>query len=336
MLDKPAESAIIQTMAPIKPELYDYYFDRAVIADIRKKLGLSQAKLADLLDVPVNTLSRWEANATTPDADTLAAIYAIAKQHNLSPNFFKRRASMTQASKQRTKLVLAWDFQNLALKVDEIGEEWEYMNRYLDLLFPATRANRVLRAYCSVPNGGVLPVFYGPSTPSVKGTFEALRFEVFEGYYDADSQLVKDSLRECSADPLKTIFILASKDGDYAEFLKELRRIGVDVYIWSEGDEISQTLESSIEDGNLILWDRPYLVVECVGAIRELKSKPVTRGTIGQYLRERLEEHEIYPQDVGFSRRNPYGSLLTWLESHGVLEVRTVKEPDLISIKMKR
>jgi transcriptional regulator with XRE-family HTH domain len=322
-------------MAPIKPELYDYYFDRAVISDIRKKLGLSQAKLADLLDVPVNTLSRWEANATTPDADTLAAIYAIAKQHDLSPNFFKRRADVTQPSKQRTKIVLAWDFQNLVLKVDEIEDEWEYMNRYLDLLFPATRGKRVLSAYCSVANGG-LPILFGTPEPTVKGTFESLGFKVFEGFYDADSQLVRDSLRECNVDPLKTIFILASKDGDYAKFLKELKRIGVDVYIWSEGDEISEKLESSIEDGNMIPWDRPYLVVECLDVIKGLKGKSVNRGTVGQYFRERLEEHEIYPADVGFSRRNPYGSLLTWLESHGIVEVRTVKEPDLISIKMKR
>lgn len=242
---------------------------------------------------------------------------------------------MTQPSKQRTKIVLAWDFQNLALKVDEIGDEWEYMSRYLDLLFPATRSNRILRAYCSAAVGG-FPILFGTQEPTVKGTLEAFGFKVFEGFYDADSQLVRDSLQECSADPLKTVFILVSKDGDYAEFLKELKRIGVDVYIWSEGDEISEKLESSIEDGNMIPWDRPYLVVECLDVIKGLKGKPVNRGTVGQYFRERLEEHGIYPADVGFSQRNPYGSLLTWLESHGIVEVRTVKEPDLISIKMKR
>ncbi|MBF8264753.1 MAG: HTH cro/C1-type protein [Dehalococcoidia bacterium] len=324
-------------MVPIKPELYDYLFDRAVIANIRKELGLSQAKLADLLDIPVNTLSRWEIGATTPDADTLAAIYAIAKQHNLSPNFFKRRISMKQATKHRTKLVLAWDFQNLALSVDKIEEEWGYMKKYLDLIFPATRASRLLRVYSSQPEWAIFSTFFqqGVSKPTVKGTFEALKFEVFEGYYDADSQLVRDSMRECITNPRKTIFILVSKDGDYAETLKEMKRIGVDVYIWSEKDEISERLASSIENGNLILWNKPYLVAECVEVIKALKGGPVKRGSFGQQCHEKLQENEIYPQDVGFSRRNPYGSLLTWLESHGIVEIRIVKEPDLISFKMR-
>ncbi|RAL70044.1 hypothetical protein C1G86_1571 [Dehalococcoides mccartyi] len=324
-------------MTPIRPELYDYYFDRAVIADIRKKLGLSQAKLADLLDIPVNTLSRWEANATTPDADTLAAIYAIAKQHGLSPNFFKRRESMEKVSKQRTKLVLAWDFQNLGVKVEEIEDEWGYMKDYLDLLFPATRANRVLRVYGSPPTGFTYLSFQpGVSKPTMKGAFEKLGFQVFEGYFDADSQLTRDNVQECMTNPEKTIFVLVSKDGDYTEFLKELKHIGVEAYIWSELDEISDRLEASVEDSNLIPWDRPYVVTECIEVIKELKGGTVKKGTFGQQCRERLDEDEIYPQDVGFSRRNPYGNLLTWLESQGIIEVRTVKEPDLISIKMKR
>jgi DNA-binding transcriptional regulator YiaG len=36
-------------MTPIKPEFYDYSFNKAVIAEIRKELGLSQAKFAELL-----------------------------------------------------------------------------------------------------------------------------------------------------------------------------------------------------------------------------------------------------------------------------------------------
>jgi transcriptional regulator with XRE-family HTH domain len=324
-------------MAPIRPELYDYYFDRTVIADIRKKLGLSQAKLADLLDVPVNTLSRWEANATTPDADTLAAIYAIAKQKGQSPSFFKRRESMVKASKQRSKLVLAWDFQNLCLKVEDIEDEWGYMKEYIDLLFPATVANQVLKAYCPQPTGLTYFSFQnGVPKTTVKATFEKLNFQSFEGYFDADSQLTRDSLQECMQSPEKTIFILVSKDGDYINLLKELKRIGVDVYIWSETDEISDRLKASVEDSNLIPWDKPYVVDQCIDVIKELKGKPVKKGTFGQTCRERLDENEIYPQDVGFSRRNPYGNFLTWLESQGIAEVKTVKEPDLISIKMKR
>ncbi len=327
---------MIWCMAPIRPDLYDYSFDRAVLSQIRKKLALSQAKLASLLDIPVNTLSRWEVGTTTPDADALAAIYSIAKQHGVSPNFFKRRAGMEQSMSQRSKLVLPWDYQNLALEVEQIEDEWAYMKDYLDILFPRTRKNRVLRVYGRQPPFTLTyPVLQGQSIPTVRSTFEGLGFEVLESYFDADSQLARDSLQECRADPNRTVFILVSKDRDYSELLKELRRIGVEVYIWSREDETSQKLKTSVENGNLIPWDKPYVIVECVEVIKELKGQNIKRGAFGQRCRERLEKNDIYPQDVGFSQRNPYGSLLTWLERQGIVEVRTVKEPDLISVRMR-
>lgn len=317
-------------MTPIRPDFYDYSFNRAVIAEIRKKLSLSQSKFAELLDIPVNTLSRWEIGTTTPDADTLAAIYSIAKQYGISPNFFKRRLELEQVSKHRTKLLLAWDFQNKALKVEEIEDEWGYMKGYLDLLFPATRASRTLRTYAQTQ------LYQTFNQPTVKETYESLKFEVFEGSFDADSQLIKDSLRECSPNPQKTIFILVAEDGHYSEFLKELRGNGVDVYIWAEQDLISEKLKSAIEENHLIFWDRPYLIMECIEVIKTLKGEPITRSNFGQLCREKLQKYEVYPQDEGFSKRNPYGSLLTWLEKQGLVTVRIIKEPDIISISLKR
>ncbi len=325
---------MLQSMVPIRSELYDYSFDRTAITEIRAKLALSQANLADLLDVPVNTVSRWETGATTPDADTLAAIYSIARQRDLSPEFFMRRSAMDQRVKQRSRLVLAWDFQNLALSVDDIEDEWEYMKDYMALIFPATRARRVLRTYGPQPAFTYLTALGSP-TPTIKGTFEALGFQVFEGYFNADSQLVIDSLQDCSVEPHNTIFILVTKDGDYAELLRNLTRMGVDAYVWSKTDEIGERLRDCVEGEHFIPWDKPYVVAECMEVVRELKGKPISKGDFGQQCRERLEEDEVYPSDVGFSRRNPYGSLLTRLESQGVLEVKRVREPDLISIKLR-
>ncbi len=240
---------------------------------------------------------------------------------------------MEQISKQRTKLTLAWDHQNLALEAEEIADEWGYMKKYLDLLFPATRASQILRVY-SQPS--VQRLFRGEPMPTVKEMFEVQKFEVFEGYFDADSQLIQDSWKLCSMSPQKTIFILVSKDGHYTEFLRDLSKIGVEVYIWSDEDEISEKLKTSINNANLIPWDRPYIVVECVQVIKELKGRTITRSNFGQLCREKLQENDIYPQDVGFSHRNPYGSLLIWLEKQGIVEVKTIKESDLISIRIKR
>ena len=58
-------------MAPIKSDQFEYAFRPQSIEVLRKQLGLTQAGLAEELDVPVNTVSRWETGATTPDAPGL-------------------------------------------------------------------------------------------------------------------------------------------------------------------------------------------------------------------------------------------------------------------------
>jgi len=69
---------------------------------------------------------------------------------------------------------------------------------------------------------------------------------------------VKDSWQECSASPQKTVFVLCSNDGDYAEFLKELKRIGVDVFIWADEDKISKKLVSPLKM-KISSLDKPML-----------------------------------------------------------------------------
>lgn len=77
-------------MTPIKGGLYE--FNRDALIETRKLLGISQGRMAELLEVPANTLSRWETGATVPDAGSLAAIYSLAREHGLNPpNFFSVR-----------------------------------------------------------------------------------------------------------------------------------------------------------------------------------------------------------------------------------------------------
>jgi DNA-binding transcriptional regulator YiaG len=45
-------------MSPIKSG--EYEFKKEVLSAIRKRMGLSQGKMAELLGVPPNTLSRWK------------------------------------------------------------------------------------------------------------------------------------------------------------------------------------------------------------------------------------------------------------------------------------
>jgi transcriptional regulator with XRE-family HTH domain len=80
-------------MAPIKQGLYE--FKKDTLIEIRKELGVSQGKMAELLGVPANTLSRWETGATIPDAGSLASIYSLARDHGIdTPSFFGMREDL--------------------------------------------------------------------------------------------------------------------------------------------------------------------------------------------------------------------------------------------------
>ena len=70
-------------VAPIRPEDHAFVFQASVLVDLRRKLDLNQAELAESLDVPVNTLSRWERGSNVPDANALAVLFSIAKERGV-------------------------------------------------------------------------------------------------------------------------------------------------------------------------------------------------------------------------------------------------------------
>lgn len=88
---------------PVNPKDFEFRFSPGSLVEIRERLGLSQAKLAERLKVPVNTLSRWERSDTTPDANALAAIHSIAVKGGLKPEFFQRSTNRAQNPHQRVE-----------------------------------------------------------------------------------------------------------------------------------------------------------------------------------------------------------------------------------------
>jgi len=93
-------------MTPIKQGKYE--FKKESLIDVRKKMGISQAKMAEVLGVPANTLSRWEIGTTVPDAKNLAGFYSLAKEHGITPAFFGLREGITPF---KYNSLIVWDFQ---------------------------------------------------------------------------------------------------------------------------------------------------------------------------------------------------------------------------------
>lgn len=255
---------------PVRPGSFEYRFSPDALKQARDRLGLSQAKLAARLDLPVNTISRWERGETTPDAHSLAAIYSIAKERGLEPEFFKKGVGMATATRkkppqplngrivlnrQRTRLVLSWDFQNVALEASAAFDAWFYMDKFLDIAFPSVdkwelRAYGYRQHYAAVEN--------------------LRRVKLEHINYGADFQISRDVRNLCgvpsshwhqpSIDPKDTVLLLVSKDGDFADLLNEVRQAGVDVYLWSPPG-CSQDLQDAVKRDNIIPWDHPCLTV---------------------------------------------------------------------------
>ena len=80
-------------MVPIKSEDFEFIFDPKSFMYVRDNVGMSKAKMAETLGVPLSTLSQWENGKTSPDAKVLAAICSIAHRGGINVDFFHRRVN---------------------------------------------------------------------------------------------------------------------------------------------------------------------------------------------------------------------------------------------------
>ena len=86
---------------PVIPSDFEYQFSPSALREVREHLGLSQAQLAKRLNLPTNTVSRWERGETSPDANSLAAIYSIATGAAYEPAFFRKGGDMVNSTERR-------------------------------------------------------------------------------------------------------------------------------------------------------------------------------------------------------------------------------------------
>jgi len=113
--------------------------------ELREALGLNQAALAHELGVPTNTLSRWETGATTPDANSLAAVHSVASDHHVDLRFFRRVTTSPGTERPTTRLAFVWDLATAGVAPDLVPEVWSTMAWYLSGRFPtASQEMRLL------------------------------------------------------------------------------------------------------------------------------------------------------------------------------------------------
>ena len=75
------------------------------IAEIRKRLGYSQAQLADMLRVSQSAVSQWELGKTLPDvqtAQTLALVFGVTIDDLLNDTDYDTQVGMTISRIRKT------------------------------------------------------------------------------------------------------------------------------------------------------------------------------------------------------------------------------------------
>ncbi len=217
-------------MASVKSQRYK--FSPQSIVTLRQRMGFSQSRLASLLGIPQNSLSRWETGATTPDAKSLAAIYSIGAEEGVVPNFFVKQA-VKEPVQVRDVILVYWDIQNLTPSspdvpaLDILNLEPSFSNvETWDTFIRGEAKRRVPQA-----KKKLFKAFSNSMHRHVTDYLEKKGWGVWEDHGDWDEEIYDQAMSDSGQSPRRTVVFLVTADGDHSETVEELRKRGVRVYL---------------------------------------------------------------------------------------------------------
>ena len=190
-------------------------FRKESIAEMRQSLGLSQSAMASMLDLPKNTVSRWERGETTPDAESLAAIYSLGMDEGVAVNFF---VPIKQKAPARDAALVYWDMQSIApASVDAV-----------DTLDKAIKAEVRKRA----PNAArsLFKAFSRPAQSAMTDRLGKLKWRVWEDDVDWTEDIHDQALSDAGQDPSAAVVFLVVAEESHEELVQELRGRNARVY----------------------------------------------------------------------------------------------------------
>lgn len=230
-------------MAPLKQGRF--VFNPESISKIRNKLGLTQEQLAQKLGVAKTAISRWEKGIVKPDADSLAAIYSVAIVNRIEPMFFKEAESHSKQG--RSRLVVAWDFQNLSIAWHEVAEKGNWIKWELVKRFPTISYS-------------LYKVFASPLYSAATDELSKIGWRKQEYSHDIDEELDSQSWSDCNQDPKDTIFVIITRDGDFVDLLQDLKVKGVRVYLMAPENSSQRLIEAVGKKGWIRLPEHEFPV----------------------------------------------------------------------------
>ena len=222
-------------MTPVKPG--SYLFRRESIAELRGRLGLTQAKMAEELGVPKNTVSRWETGETTPDADSLAAIYSLGKENGMEVTFF---SPVKQKAPVRDRALVYWESPQSHWRTRTLTQQDEIIRKAVRTRVP--RATRHL-----------YKAFFGSSNSTASAELEKLDWRIWEqdsmfGSQDWSDDIYDQALSDAGQSLNASVVFLVTSSNDHVDLIKELKGRDVLVYLvpMSSGGTFSSTVSPDL------------------------------------------------------------------------------------------
>lgn len=225
-------------MAPVKAHRYE--FNAKSIANVRTRMKMKQTKMAELLGVPANTLSRWETGATTPDANSLAAIFSIAQDNGISIAFFEEKAMPPRVQNQRSRAVVMADFQNLGVSAQNVQAFNDFVRREVGRRVPGATST-------------IFKAFASPHQSEATNRMRSLGWRIQTASSNWDDGIAQQAKSDCGTDPQGSALLLITRDGDFADLVNELKRRGVRVYLLA-GPNANQNLLDAVGSRRVIQW----------------------------------------------------------------------------------
>jgi len=230
-------------MAPIKAGKYEFRPESLV--EVRQNLALSQdgRAIGGSRQHSVALGNRCHnARCRIPDS-----IYSVAMEQGVTPKFFHRKRPAPKPFKQRSRLLVMWDFQNLGVSATQVASVDTGIRDELERRFKGASYRRFKA--------------FSYSSQWVAGDeLQRVGWRLWEDDVDMDNKLINQARSDCGQDPKETILVLITRDGGFVGLINDLHQLGAEIYVLAPSNESNQDLLKAVGKKHWINLAAPFSV----------------------------------------------------------------------------
>ena len=130
-----------------------------------------------------------------------------------------------------------WDFQNIGIATQQVESVNSTIRSEINKRF-AGASHRLFKAFASLDQS------------SATDSLQNLGWRVWEDDEDLDEEIVAQAKSDCGHDPEDTVLVLITQDGDYLDLIRELRRDGVEVHLYTRQQGFNRSLVQMVPEGH--------------------------------------------------------------------------------------